>query len=335
MNSTPYTVHIYESEATLISRWTLEYPNIETGGDLFGLWLNANEIVIQAAIGPGEKCRRTATSFFQDEQYLSNVGQSLTQDQGLCNVGSWHSHHTMNLPDPSRGDRDTVWKHLPTPGRFVLLIAAIKTETGAAKVQMGFNLFESTIEGNEVTSMKLNILQGESPIRANKAISLKILEGAELHSKKTSYSEPVRNTKPKVNKRTRAEGQEVARPDMKSNGKYDESSGFFQGKHQHAGMHASRHRHQRQPNQDVTCEGVHSTSRYYYSESRTAYHPSYRPYRLKTILRRDGKEFIQLYHFNHPAGMCWDCRDAEMERDRYGNRYVVHRQYEPNCCIIL
>ena len=331
MNSTPYMVHIYESEATLISRWTLEYLNIETGGDLFGLWLNANEIVIQAAIGPGEKCHRTATSFFQDEKYLSKVGQSLTQDQGLCNVGSWHSHHTMNLPDPSRGDKDTVWKHLPTPGRFVLLIAAIKTETGAAKVEMRFNLFESTIEGNEVTSMKLNILQGESPIRANKAISLKILEGAELHSKKTSYREPARNTKPEVNKRTRAEGQEVARPDMKSNAKYDESSGFFQGKHQQAG----RHRHQRQPNQDVTCEGVNSTSRYYYSEARTAYHPSYRPYRLKTVLRRDGKEFIRLFHFDHPAGMCRDCRDAEMERDIHGNMYVVHRQDEPNCCIIL
>ena len=74
MNSRPYTVHIYENEATLLSKWTLQYPNIETGGDLFGLWLNANEVVIQAAIGPGQNCRRTRTSFLQDEQYLNSVG---------------------------------------------------------------------------------------------------------------------------------------------------------------------------------------------------------------------------------------------------------------------
>ena len=104
MNSRPYTVHIYEGEASLTSKWTLQYPNTETGGDLFGLWLNESEIVIQAVLGPGQNCRRTTNSFFQDEQYLNNVAELLIHNQGLCKVGSWRSHHTQTIPKPSRGD---------------------------------------------------------------------------------------------------------------------------------------------------------------------------------------------------------------------------------------
>lgn len=340
MDSRPYTVHIYESEAKLISQWTLQYSNKETGGDLFGLWINENEIVIQAVLGPGQNCRRTATSFFQDEQYLSKVGESLTQDQGLCNVGSWHSHHTMNLPDPSRGDKDTVWKHLPTPGRFVLLIAAIKTETGAPKVEMGFNLFESTIKGNKLTSLKLDILQGKSPIRANNAISSKVLEGAESDSEKQPYPEPTVESslvRPEVNKRLRAKKPEVSRPDMKSNRKYDDGSGVFGDKCQRPG----RQEHRRPPNRDATCDGVPSTSRYYntdrsrYSEFRPSRNQFDRPYKLRSWYRRDGTEMLVLYHFNHIAGKCDVCFNARLERSTNGDFHAVIRQHEPECCIIF
>jgi hypothetical protein len=45
MDSRSCTVHIYEDQASRISKWTLQYPNIETGGDIFGLWLNENEVI--------------------------------------------------------------------------------------------------------------------------------------------------------------------------------------------------------------------------------------------------------------------------------------------------
>ena len=330
MTSGPYTVHIYESEATLISRWTLEYPDIETGGDLFGLWLSANEI------GPGQKCRRTVTSFFQDEQYLNGVGGLLIRDHGLCRVGSWHSHHTMNLPDPSRGDKDTVWKHLPTPGRFVLLIAAIKTEAGAAKVEMGFNLFESTTDENQMTPMKLNILQGESPIQANKAISSKILEGAELHSKKPSYPETASPIRQEVNKQTRAEGQEVAQPDMKSNAKPDVSSFFNKGKQREPGP-----RGHRQPlNHQVTCDGLRmsgDTFQGYYTMNvllpRTHhYSRQYRhPYTYSVRELPDGRESITLYHKGHSLGQCEDCYHTTARLTKSGKLRVVHGQGD-DCC---
>ena len=333
MESRPPTVHIYESEAKRISKCTLRYPNIETGGDLFGLWLNANEIVIQAVLGPGQNCRRTATSFFQDEQYLSKVGASLTQEQGLCNIGSWHSHHTMNLPDPSRGDKDTVWKHLPTPGRFVLLIAAIKTETETPKVQMGFYLFESTVEGNKLTSLNLNILQGESPIRANEAISSKILEGAELHS---AYSESaaVQTSliKPKVNKETIAKRQEVAQPDMNPNSQRDDCSAFFK--------QSSHQRHRRPPNQNVTCSGVPSSFRFDTfspSANREIRYP--RPHRdleskRYTVLVTDmsnGRQKLTYYHWDHLLGECRECSDSRpVQRKSDGKIFIEHRQKECN-----
>ena len=241
MNSRSSTVHIYEDEASRISKWTLQYPNIETGGDIFGLWLNENEVVIQAVIGPGRNCRRTITSFFQDEQYLNSVGELLIRDKGLCVVGSWRSHHTMNIPEPGRDDEDTVWRHLPTPGRFVLLIATIEMKTEAPKVQMGFNMFESTSEGNKVIPMKLEILQGQSPIRANKAVRSQMLEGsevtAELHSKRMSCTEPQRPelsvrsglSEPEGNQKSN-DGPEVnvqrcRKPDMQESPGYNEVVG--------------------------------------------------------------------------------------------------------------
>ena len=227
MNSRSCTVHIYGDEASRISKWTLQYPNIETGGDIFGLWLNENEVVIQAVIGPGQNCRRTATSFFQDEQYVNSVGELLIRNEGLCLVGSWLSHRTMNIPGPGRDDKDTVWRHLPTPGRFVLLIATIEMKTEAPKVQMGFNMFESTSEGNKVIPMKLEILQGQSPIRANKAVSSRMLESAEI----TADPEPQRPessvqsglTEPEVNE------QRCRKPGMQESPGYNDGSCFFKG----------------------------------------------------------------------------------------------------------
>ena len=105
-----------------------QYPNIETGGDLFGLWKDEETVIIQQCIGPGKNCKRTTTSFYQDIEYLDRVGSLLTTEKGLCNVGEWHSHHQMGEPEPSDGDRRTVFDNMPELGleRFVLFIASIE-----------------------------------------------------------------------------------------------------------------------------------------------------------------------------------------------------------------
>ena len=60
-----FKVCINKGEWWQIQEWVLKYERIETGGDLFGLWLDGQTAVVQFVLGPGKKSRRTATSFFQ------------------------------------------------------------------------------------------------------------------------------------------------------------------------------------------------------------------------------------------------------------------------------
>ena len=106
-------VYVYKSEFNKIKEWVLHYKDIETGGDLFGLWVDAHTAVVQLALGPGGKSRRAKTIFYQDVDYLTAVEGCLTGKYGLCNIGQWHSHHQLSLNQPSTGDENTVWGNMP------------------------------------------------------------------------------------------------------------------------------------------------------------------------------------------------------------------------------
>ena len=123
-----FVAYVYENDYKEIRKLVKHYPNIETGGDLFGLWKDERTVIIQQFIGPGKKCERTTTSFHQDIDYLHRVGSLITTEEGLCNVGEWHSHHQIGMPQPSSGDRRTVFSNMPHLGleRFVLFIASIE-----------------------------------------------------------------------------------------------------------------------------------------------------------------------------------------------------------------
>ena len=128
-----FVARVYEDDYREIQKLVQLYPDIETGGDLFGLWQDAQTVVIQLFIGPGKKCRRTTASFHQDIEYLRRVGSLITSKEGLCNVGEWHSHHQISMPRPSAADERTVFSNMPQLGleRFVLFIATI--ESGKSK----------------------------------------------------------------------------------------------------------------------------------------------------------------------------------------------------------
>ena len=111
-----FKVYINEDEMERIRQWVELRPDIETGGDLFGLWIDQHTAVVQFVLGPGESCYRTHTSFFQDVSYLKNSGSYLTEKHGLCNIGQWHSHHKIPLFEPSVGDNNTVWSNMPKLG---------------------------------------------------------------------------------------------------------------------------------------------------------------------------------------------------------------------------
>ena len=118
-------VMIFQSELDYISRCILDYPDIETGGQLFGHWTSPGGLpVVEYAIGPGPRANHQPTFFNQDVEYLVRVGQTLVERYGLQHIGEWHSHHRLGLAHPSGHDAATMVnnisrKHLR---RFLLCI---------------------------------------------------------------------------------------------------------------------------------------------------------------------------------------------------------------------
>ena len=178
-----FTIHIYESELEKIKKWVLDYKNIETGGDLFGLWVDDRTAVVQFALGPGEKCRRTNTSFFQDVDYLATAGGYLIEKHGLCNIGQWHSHHQLSLNQPSAGDKNTVWGNMPglRMKRYIVCIANILKQGSPYKTSLKSFLFEMNDNGEKMPIMrgKFKDLRGESPVNNQPEVAEVIARGAE------------------------------------------------------------------------------------------------------------------------------------------------------------
>lgn len=125
-NRHDFKVFMFEEDYRMIESLVLRYPNLETGGDLFGLWTTEGNAVLHVVLGPGQDCKRTGASFYQDISYLKENGELLTQDYMLCHIGEWHSHHQLHLFQPSGGDSSTVIRNYPRGVcGFLLVIANI------------------------------------------------------------------------------------------------------------------------------------------------------------------------------------------------------------------
>ena len=187
-----FKVCINEGERYQIQEWVLKHKDIETGGDLFGLWLDNQTAVVQFVLGPGKESRRTTTSFFQDVNYLHEAGTYLTKHHGLCNVGQWHSHHRINLAKPSVGDENTVWNNMPNLGldRYIVFIANI---TNSDTVTINCFLFQ--IENSQkrpVQHGKFEFLKGNSPLRVNEKVLEKVHCEAESFNAIPIYEKEMR-----------------------------------------------------------------------------------------------------------------------------------------------
>ena len=181
-----FTVYIDECERAQIEKWVKLKDHIETGGDLFGLWVNSCTAVVQFVLGPGQNCKRTAVSFYQDIEYLREAGNYLTQQHGLCNIGQWHSHHRLSITRPSGGDENTVWGNMPNLGlnRYIVFIATINGYGRNTKVSINPYLFEINQRGAQlpVASGTLEVLERPtSPFRCNKVIVDFIKNGREYY----------------------------------------------------------------------------------------------------------------------------------------------------------
>ena len=116
---------IYQSELDYISRCVLDYPNIETGGDLFGFWTNEGIPVVLYAIGPGRNANHQNAFFVQDVDYFVHVASYVNDKYQLSHMGEWHSHHQLGLARPSGHDANTIFNGIrKVPLRRMLLCIA-------------------------------------------------------------------------------------------------------------------------------------------------------------------------------------------------------------------
>ena len=115
---------IFKSERDYISSCILDYPDIETGGQLFGYWTETGVPVVMYAIGPGRNANHQKTFFNQDINYLVDVGGELRHRFGLHHIGEWHSHHKLGLARPSGHDAHTMISTIREKnlGKFLLCI---------------------------------------------------------------------------------------------------------------------------------------------------------------------------------------------------------------------
>lgn len=190
---------VYENELEYISKCVLDYPDIETGGDLFGFWTYSGFPVIQYVIGPGKNSNHQVAFFNQDLEYLKEVGDALRETHGLQHIGEWHSHHRLGLAEPSGHDITTVTNAINnySLGKFFLVITNIREKS------TGINGFTFKKEQGRIFDYTgWVVLKGESPIRAffdsefeslvyePKSKECSIIDLSETKLNETSYVKP-------------------------------------------------------------------------------------------------------------------------------------------------
>ena len=117
-------VRTFQSEIDSFSRFILDYPNIETGGQLFGYWTREGVPVVCYVLGPGPNANHQVTFFNQDLNYLQTVGGAIVKNYTLEHIGEWHSHHQLGLAEPSGHDAANISNNMIKAGRerFLLCI---------------------------------------------------------------------------------------------------------------------------------------------------------------------------------------------------------------------
>lgn len=154
-------VLINQGEMDMLSRYILDYKNIETGGQLFGYWTYDGKPVVLFVLGPGRKAGHYNTFFMQDIDYLKSCAKLLKQKYGLDHIGEWHSHHQLGLAHPSCHDAKNISYNLRKLGyqKFLLCIGTC-TDTSSS-----INAFMFTSTSSDYAQVPWLIKDINSPYR--------------------------------------------------------------------------------------------------------------------------------------------------------------------------
>ena len=156
------TAIVYQGELDYLSRCILDYPDIETGGELFGFWTASGIPVVLYAIGPGPRANHEVAFFNQDLDYLRRVGEALIGTFGLQHIGEWHSHHRLGLAKPSGHDARTMVRSIEANGlgRFLLCIGNLE---GGRSTVNAFSFHQAA--GYDHCHAAWDVKEGASPYR--------------------------------------------------------------------------------------------------------------------------------------------------------------------------
>ena len=179
-NQRGFKVYLFEEDKKMMEDLVLRYQDLETGGDLFGLWNGEGDAVIHIVLGPGKNCKRTGVSFYQDIPYLQRNGELLTHKYMLGHIGEWHSHHRLHLFQPSEGDSTTVIRNYPlgTCG-FLLIIANIVSPT---EVELSPYLYTANSRYSFDRKGKLVLLPHPNAFKSDREIQGSMKEGKETET---------------------------------------------------------------------------------------------------------------------------------------------------------
>lgn len=159
------TIYIYESEAHAIVGEAQRFPQIETGGDLFGTFTHGNMPVVWLASGPGPNAKHLSTHFEQDVEFMNDWQSRLMNEFAIQYVGSWHSHHTLDLHHPSGGDAAAARNYAVRHHRRRTLEIIVNLEGRKLKTFLRPYFYPNAQEGGWI-SAKFTTLKGESPLRS-------------------------------------------------------------------------------------------------------------------------------------------------------------------------
>lgn len=180
VNRYGFKVFVFQEDYQMMTNLVLRYPNLETGGDLFGLWTTDGNAILHVVLGPGQNCKRTGASFFQDISYLKRNGELLTEDYMLCHIGEWHSHHRLGLFQPSGGDSSTVIRNYPHGVcGFLLIIANI---VSSHEVKLSPYLYTATSSYGFDQKGEIVVLRSQNAFKRTRNIKDSIERGKEIES---------------------------------------------------------------------------------------------------------------------------------------------------------
>ena len=154
-------VHMFEEDIAMVQKLVLLYPDVETGGDLFGLWTEDSEPVIHLVTGHSGMEKKsfkrsgTSTKIGDTEKEIRRM---LCENYCLPRIGKWQcqrdtDQNRRELEKSMREDK-LLWR---TEQKYALIITAHRDNS---------NLSPYIVSKKSISTRgKIEFLQGENPFR--------------------------------------------------------------------------------------------------------------------------------------------------------------------------